>query len=57
MGTIGTFSGQPVPFASLRFFRVDAGPNGKLVSFLLGTALADQAGSYKVMVPIATVPH
>lgn len=52
VATVGTVPGQPAPFASLRFFRTGLDPNGKPVSFLLGTTLADERGAYQAMLPI-----
>lgn len=48
--TTGLRTGQAVPFAQLRFFRVTK-VEGKDTSILLGTAVADERGMYRVVLP------
>lgn len=48
--TTGLRTGQSVPFSQLRFFRVTK-VEGKDTSILLGTAVADERGMYRVVLP------
>lgn len=48
--TTGSRTGQSVPFSQLRFFRVTK-VEGKDTSILLGTAVADERGMYRVVLP------
>lgn len=47
---VGDRTGQPASYAQLRFFRV-TWVEGKEVSILLGTAIADERGAYRVVLP------
>ncbi len=52
-GSVSSVTGmvrQPVPYSQLRFFRVTT-VEGRPASILLGTAIADDRGTYEVVLP------
>jgi hypothetical protein len=49
-GTIAQRPGVPVPYSTLRFFRVTA-VEGKASAILLGATVADADGRYTVVLP------
>ncbi len=51
--TMGTRTGQVAPYAQLRFFR-STSVGGSKASILLGTAIANERGMYRVTLPAAT---
>lgn len=53
--SMGTQTGQPVPYSQLRFFRVTT-VEGRPASILLGSTIADDRGRYQVVLPSGATP-
>jgi len=49
-GTVGLTAGAPVPYSTLRFYRVTA-VEGRASAILLGSTVADDKGRYSVVLP------